>query len=257
MFKNKIILLFLVAAAVGAIVFYYDRWPVVAGSVRTELDSLLAKLTRVEKRVMYSAQALAPFRKDFDVALRVPFHKQEHALSCEIAALKMALNFYGVAVSESDLLRDLPFSAKTSRGEGNIWGDPDKGFVGNIDGKIPNGGYGVYEQPIIDLALQYREAKKMEEATLADVLNKVQGGHPVIVWGSLASGKNISWLTPEDKYIKAIYGEHTRVVIGYRGTPGDPKYILLLDPIYGRVTMSKNKFLKDWALLDNKAVVVY
>ena len=51
-------------------------------------------------------------------------------------------------------------------------GTPDKGFVGNIDGKIPNEGYGVYEQLILDLALQYRDAKKMENPQLVDVLKR-------------------------------------------------------------------------------------
>lgn len=254
MFKNKRILIVLVATIVSVAAFYFSNS---AGFVKKYLDSWMLKLTRVEKEIMYSAQALTSFQKRFNVVLPVPFHKQEHALSCEIAALKMALNFYGTAVSETDLLRDLAFSTQEPRGESNIWGDPDQGFVGDIDGKIPNIGYGVYEQPIVNLALRYREARKMSEAILTDVLNEVQNGHPVIVWGSLASGKNISWFTPEGKYVKAVYGEHTRVVIGFSGSPENPKYILLLDPIYGKITMSKNKFLTDWALLNNKAVVVY
>ncbi len=254
MSKNKKILAVVLAVLATAVVFYFTGSAV---AVKKELDSWMLKLTRVEKQVLYSAQALTPFRKSLDVVLRVPFHKQEHALSCEIATLKMVLNFYGVAVSESDLLRDLPLDTPEPRGAGNVWGDPDNGFVGDIDGKIPNIGYGVYEKPIVDLALQYREAKKLAGATLADILMEVQNGRPVIVWGSLASGRDISWFTPGGKYIKAVYGEHTRVVIGFSGTPEDPKYILLLDPIYGKVTMSKNRFLTNWALLDNKAVVVY
>ena len=254
MIKNKKNLLWIFAIAFLAIVFYFTNLAAVA---KKEAGSLVLKLTRVERQVVYSAQVLSPFRRNFDVALKVPFHKQEHALSCEIAALKMVLNFHGVAVAESELLRGLYFDTKESRGEGNIWGDPDQGFVGNIDGKIPNIGYGVYEKPIVDLALQYREAKKMEQATLKDILTEVANGRPVIVWGSLTAGKDISWSTREGKYIKAVYAEHTRVVTGFKGAIEDPKYILLLDPVYGKITMSKSKFLKDWALLDNKAVVVY
>ncbi|MDP3800379.1 MAG: C39 family peptidase [bacterium] len=254
MSKVKKILLVLLIVFTITVIFYFTNVSKVVGNV---LSSWSFKLARVEKQVMYSAQAMSSSNKTFNVVLKVPFHKQEHALSCEAAALKMALSFYNVAVTETELIRDLKFETIEPRNEFNIWGDPDKGFVGNIDGKIPNEGYGVHEQPIIDLALQYRDAKKMKDAQLPDVLNEVKNGHPVIVWGSIGNGKDISWFTWEGKYIKAVHGEHTRVVIGFSGTPENAKYILLLDPIYGKVTMSKSRFLKDWALLDNKAVVVY
>lgn len=254
MFRKKKLLVFLIAVALLAAVFYFSSYRMV---IKNALGSWELRLARLENQMLYAAQALSPFRKNPDVVLKVPFHKQEHALSCEIAALKMILDYHDVSVTESELLRDLSFDTTMSRGQNNVWGDPDKGFVGNIDGKIPNIGYGVYENPIIDLALQYRDAKKLENVSLADILTEVAGGHPVIVWGSLSSGKDISWQTPEGKYVKAVYGEHTRVLIGYGGTPEKPKYVVLLDPIYGRITMSKDKFLKNWSLLDNKAVVVY
>ena len=254
MAKKKKLLVFLIAVVVLVAVFYFSSYRVV---IKNAFWSLELRLARVEKQTLYAAQALLPFRKNPDVILKVPFHKQEHSLSCEIAALKMVLDYHDVSVTESELLRDLVFDTKEPRSKENIWGDPDKGFVGDIDGKIPNIGYGVYGNPIVDLALQYRDAKKLENALLADILTEVADGHPVIVWGSLSSGKDISWQTPEGKYVKAVYGEHTRVVIGYKGTLENPKYIVLLDPIYGQITMSKNKFLKDWGLLGNKAVVVY
>ena len=129
--------------------------------------------------------------------------------------------------------------------------------MGNIDGKVPHGGYGVYEDPIVNLALQYRDARKLENATLFDVLTEVAGGNPVIVWGFLASGKDISWRTKEGKYIKAVFGEHTRVITGFSGTPENPKTITLLDPIYGKIRMSAKGFEGNWARLGNKAVVIY
>ena len=96
--------------------------------------------------------------EEISIKLNVPYHRQEHALSCEIAALKMALNFHGVLVSESELLAMLPFDAKERRGKNNIWGDPSLGFVGDIDSAIPNGGYGVYENPMADMAKKFRKS---------------------------------------------------------------------------------------------------
>jgi len=216
-------------------------------------------LERVSKNIFYKAQAtlVLALDKDINIRLAVPFHKQEHALSCEIATLKMALNYYGVGVAEEDLLKDLPFDTKQPRSKENIWGDPDKGFVGNIDGKIPNTGYGVYEKPIVELAEKYRRARILQDPSLSDVLEEVAKKRPVIVWGAIGSSKDISWRTKDGRFIKAVSGEHTRLIIGFSGTVSNPKNIILLDPIYGKRVVSKNSFLSDWSLLDNKAVVVY
>ena len=254
MSKKKKLFLFLVAIMTLAMVFYFTN---IKSLTSGYFNSLSLGMARVDKEILYAAQVYLPLRKSFDVELKVLFHKQEHALSCEIATLKMVLDYYGVPASENDLLRSLPFDTTEARNPENIWGDPDVGFVGDINGKIPNSGYGVYENPIVNLALQYRDAKKIKDATLADVLNEVDQKHPVIVWGSVGSGQDISWLTQNGKYVKAVWGEHTRIIIGYSGTPENPKYILLMDPVYGKVVMSKNRFLTNWGLLGNKAVVVY
>ncbi len=152
------------------------------------------------------------------VQLNIPFHRQEHALSCEITALKRALMFKGKNISENELLKRLPFDTKEPRGSDNIWGDPDRGFVVNIDGKIPDQGYGVYEGPITDLAKLYRPSRIIDNATLTDILTELSRGNPVIIWGTLASGKDISWNIKDGKFVKAIYGEHTRVLAGFSGT---------------------------------------
>lgn len=219
----------------------------------------LPGLKRTGKKITYKIQALLPLalERDTQVKLDVPFHRQEHSLSCEIAALKMVLNYHGVDVKEQDLLDFLPFDTKESRSKENIWGDPNKGFVGSIDGKMPNTGYGVYEKPIAELASKYRKAEDLSQAKLSEVLDHVLNGRPVIIWGAIGSGRDISWETKEGKEIKAVFGEHTKVVIGFSGTFSNPRSIYLMDPIYGRVKVSKEKFLKDWAILDNKAVIVY
>lgn len=191
------------------------------------------------------------------VRLAVPYHRQEHSLSCEIATLKMALDFLGSEVTERQLIDQLPVADPGPRQPGNIWGDPDLGFVGDIDGRIPNGGYGVYETPIVDVARRYRAADVITGATLEAVLTEVANQHPVIVWGTLASGRDISWSTPEGKRVQAIYGEHTRLLIGFSGTATKPTKLILHDPVYGTITMTKEKFLANWKLLGNKAVVVY
>lgn len=214
------------------------------------------RFKRLSKYIFYSSESA--MAKEPSIRLDVPFHRQEHSLSCEIASLKMVLNYYGVEITESELLNALPFDTRLPRSKNNVWGDPDIGFVGNIDGKNPNGGYGVYEKPIYNLAYEFgRTAVILTAQPLSAILTEVQAGHPAIVWGTLSSGRDISWTTKSGKKIHAIYGEHTRVIIGFDGSPENPSTILLMDPIYGEITMSKQKFLTNWELLNNKAVVVY
>lgn len=203
------------------------------------------------------AAAYEAWTKEPRFALTVPFHHQEYSLSCEIAALKMALDYYGVNASETELIAQLKFDPTPKNAAQNTWGDPQVGFVGRIDGKMPLTGYGVYEDPIVAVANNYRAAEKLASSTLPDLISAVSNGHPVVVWGSINAGYDISWQTPSRKKIKAVTGEHARVFTGWVGATSSPSHLLLVDPVYGQIQLSQTAFLKDWALLDNKAVVVY
>ena len=193
--------------------------------------------------------------------LTVPFLKQKYSLSCEIASLRMALAYKGKLLDEDFLISQLPFDTidpiSVDKVTGaRVWGDPYKGFVGIINGKMPVTGYGVYDKPIYDIAKLYGEAELLENATLRDIIREILLGNPVVVWGSLTDGKDISWVTPEGKEIKAIAGEHARVLVGFYGDPEQPTEILLVDPVYGHIRMSTEKFLKDWSHLGNMGVVI-
>jgi len=209
------------------------------------------------KKIYYQLERLiVPIKPA--VKLAVPYHHQEHTLSCEIASLLMALNYKGVEVTESDLIRQLPISDPGPRHGDNTWGDPSLGFVGNINGTMPNTGYGVYEQPIYDLASNYRSAKIIANGTLGDLITELTNNNPVVVWGVVVGrSRNISWRTPEGKIITAQLDEHARTLIGFTGTSDNPELMILLDPLYGEVRMKVKDFLINWELLDKKAVVIY
>ncbi len=139
-----------------------------------------------------------------------------------------------------------------------IWGDPEKGFVGDINGSIfYRTGFGVYEKPILDLALNYRTAAIIKNADLTKVLKEVLSGNPVIVWGLLLRKGPVFWRTNLGKVIGARPGEHARVLIGFTGKSDNPKKVILVDPIYGLIKMDKDKFVSDWQIMNNRAVVVY
>jgi len=130
------------------------------------------------------------------------------------------------------------------------------GFVGKIDGKMPNTGYGVYAKPILEIAKKYRAASMIENAGLNDLINELSNKNPIVVWTVIGPEKDISWKTPEGKKIKAYQIEHAQVVIGFTGSQDNIKKIILLDPVYGEVYWDKQYFLRKWSMLDRQAIVI-
>jgi hypothetical protein len=48
-----------------------------------------------------------------------------------------------------------------------------------------------------------------------------------------------------------------RTLVGFEGDIRNPDKLILMDPKYGEIRMSREKFLSDWELLGKRAVVVY
>lgn len=186
--------------------------------------------------------------------LAVPFHKQEHNLSCEAATLFMALQYRGVKITEQQIINEVGFD--TTKKQNGVWGNPYVSFVGDINGHQPSTGYGVYWQPIAKVAQKYRDARWFTGWSLADLLAETRKGNPVIIWGTAGSGTRIDWKTPQGQNVVAINGEHVYVVMGFIGTPENPTTIIVQDPLVGERYFTKAKFLWNWGLLGNSGVVI-
>jgi len=182
------------------------------------------------------------------VKLNLPFHRQEHSLSCEAAALKMALQGKGVDVSESTIISQLNFEP--------MWGNPHRGFVGDINGKMFKTGCGVYWGPIAGVGNLYRPSEAFEHWSVQSLASEIQKGNPVIVWGYVGSGKRKFWQAPDGTPILGVSGEHTRVAIGFAGSAEKPTGFFLLDPIYGEIYWSTGQFNKNWGAFGNSGVVI-
>jgi uncharacterized protein YvpB len=187
--------------------------------------------------------------------LDVPFHRQEHSLSCEIASLRSALLFRDVDIPESDLISLLPFDP-TVKSKG-AWGDPHKGFVGDIDGKMFKTGYGVYWEPIAQVGENFRQTEFFTGWGTVRLAEELTKGNPVMVWNYLGKGDLGVWRTPEGKVIVGVNGEHSRVAMGYTGSKEDPSGFYLMDPVYGKIYEPVDEFRKKWALFGYSSVVVY
>lgn len=214
----------------------------------------------VMNRMVSVMAAVAPAR-NIAGQLNVPFRKQEHALSCEMASLRSALETVGVKIAESELLKQLPRDATpkkyTSR-TAFTWGDPNKGFVGNVDGRMPSTGYGVHAPPVADLASRYAVATRIKSNDADALTRAIDAGHPVIVWSVIGSRPSkTTWKTPEGTVINAAYYEHTLVVSGYkRNAEGAIASVVVVDPKTGRREESWKDFTWRTGFLDHQAIEI-
>ncbi len=188
------------------------------------------------------------------VRLPATFHKQEHTLSCEIATLKMALGVHRIDIPESELISKLSFDP-TPKGNGT-WGDPNKGFVGNIDGQMLRDGYGVYWDPIAAVGDTYADANVLQHSSPQEIAREISKGNPVIVWGYDGARKVYSWTSSDGTPIKAVNNEHTRLVYGFDGSIKSPTRFYLIDPATGPMSWSTEEFMYNWSALNHMAVVV-
>lgn len=191
--------------------------------------------------------------------LDVPMHRQEHALSCEAAALKMAMGVLGKKVAEEELLARLARDPTPRKllADGSVqWGDPDVGFVGQWDGVFLKDGYGVYEGPIADLALVYgfQGTTRARGADPQSLYSAVRQGFPAIVWvpyGLEVRGRG-AWTTPTGKRIDYVVTEHAVVLAGIDG-----EGVYYADPLKPDLQRAPyRKFEAALAELGSRAVVL-
>jgi len=186
--------------------------------------------------------------------LSIKLDYQDQALSCEAAALKMALAGRGVNVTEGQIMKLVGYDPTPHRGD--VWGDPNVAFVGNIAGHQNTTGYGVHWDPIAKAANNWRTARVITNGTIQQLAAEIYAGHPVVIWGTLGTAYRDDWKTPSGKTVKAWKGEHARTLIGVIGTADKPTSFVINDPIVGRVTWSAAKFDANWKSFDRSAVVV-
>ena len=187
--------------------------------------------------------------------LNIPIDYQDKKLSCEAAALKMALFGKGVKVSENDIMKIVGHDL-TKRSNG-IWGNPNGAFAGDINGKQNTTGYGVYWGPIARAAKKWRpDSESFTNWTLEKIIAEVANGNPVEFWGVVEPAKKDSWKTPSGETIEAWKGEHTRTLVGFIGSQINPRTLIINDPLSGILYWPKEKFSANWAKFNNSGVVI-
>lgn len=191
--------------------------------------------------------------------LNVPWYHQAFELSCESAALRMALAYEGIATTD-DAVLDIVGADPRPAGWVNgalHWGDPYVSFVGNVRGsELALTGYGMYYPTVVKAATQLggHVLAQGEGITPTQVYEAVLAGHPVVTWVTYQwvilrrqdyvafDGRTIPYAGP---------GEHAVTVVGV-----DSTRVLINNPWSGQEWISKPLFERVYATYNQMAVVL-
>jgi uncharacterized protein YvpB len=169
--------------------------------------------------------------------------------NCEAASLSMLLG----GTPDQRRLQDLlpisgPLKPRPTR-RGLVWGDPEEGFVGNVR----QGGYGVYEQPLLRLAhLVGTDLVDLSGSPFVRIVDAIRSGRPVMTWVTLGTSSPRSWRTARGQVIQADAAEHTVLLVGWQAG-----LVVYLDPWDGtRKVEDLATFAARWKKLGQRAMTL-
>jgi len=187
------------------------------------------------------------------VVVGVPLIKQKYPLSCELASMQMAMNYYGIEKTEEQWLGEVglvnPYQKSINQWKNTIWGDPDYGFVGDMNGQLitvdVNGkktiknatGYGVSNGPVAVALKKYKPNTFAKDgATQEDIKQALRGKKPVLFWHVIDEHADLEAFhyTPSGKKIRLV-GTHTAVINGFEIKANGEEIFFVNDPWGGYV----------------------
>ncbi|MHB8508794.1 MAG: C39 family peptidase, partial [Candidatus Dormibacteria bacterium] len=194
-------------------------------------------------------------------SLNVPWYHQSRALTCEEAALQMALAYEGVYVSQDEILNVVGVDYRLPYRDGNglRWGDPYTNFVGNPDGTEDSthgsqSGYGTYYPTIARAASHFGGTvlASGEGIPASSIYSAVLAGHPVVAWVPFGwtPRSTSSYLAFDNRWV--LYGapwEHAVTVVGVT-----PDSVQVNNPDTQVEWISKATFEAAYAMFNRMAV---
>ena len=195
---------------------------------------------------------------DFDIIEQYP----ELPTGCEITALTMVLNYYGYQVNKVTMALDyMPkVQAEFYRSEdGRLMGpDLENFFVGDPTEET---GYICGTGAIVTAANRYLAdvgsdltAAAMKNAQPEKLYDLIDQGTPVVIWCTINMedrAETDGWYREDGTYMEWSTNDHGAVLIGY-----DEDTVTVADPIYSRITVSRDQFEKIFAERGGQCVIL-
>lgn len=192
--------------------------------------------------------------------LEVPYFEQIYTLSCEVANVQMILNFFGISNEDQDTLMEkmgyaTPFLPEFDENDQMIWGDPDKGFVGQVDGFMIHRtkgirgatGWGTSNKTVARLMKQFYPKSYADSGSTTDLKRQLDSGNPVIFW-HVRDDMSLDveqYKTPEGKIIE-LKQYHVALINGYLiNEQGQAEYVVS-DPEFGIFNISEEDLNRQW-----------
>lgn len=187
--------------------------------------------------------------------------KPELPRGCEVTSLSMLLNFYlddnvdKLQLADEVKKDPAPYEVK----DGVIYfGNAHYGFVGDM-ANANNKGYGVYHEPIAQLANHYMPGKVLDitGSDFEHVLHYVGRGYPVWVispniYQQVPDASIHQWETSHG-VVEMSYTQHAVLIIGY-----DKGYVYFNDPSKNMVLKRRlEAFKAGWESFGHQAVFIY
>ena len=195
---------------------------------------------------------------DFDIIEQYP----ELPTGCEITALTMVLNYYGYRVNKVTMALDyMPkVQAEFYRSEdGRLMGpDLENFFVGDPTEET---GYICGTGAIVTAANRYLAdvgsdltAAAMKNVQPEKLYDLIDQGTPVVIWCTINMedrAETDGWYREDGTYMEWSTNDHGAVLIGY-----DEDTVTVADPIYSRITVSRDQFEKIFAERGGQCVIL-
>lgn len=195
---------------------------------------------------------------DFDIIEQYP----ELPTGCEITAMTMVLNYYGYQVNKVTMALDyMPkVQAEFYRSEdGRLMGpDLENFFVGDPTEET---GYICGTGAIVTAANRYLAdvgsdltATAMKNVQPEKLYDLIDQGTPVVIWCTINMedrAETDGWYREDGTYMEWSTNDHGAVLIGY-----DEDTVTVADPIYSRITVSRDQFEKVFAERGGQCVIL-
>lgn len=199
--------------------------------------------------------------------LNVSAFRQAHMYTCMSSAARSAMAYKGVSLGEDAISSRIgydstPWSGTWNEG-GAVWGDPDVGIVGDINGKADNigWGYGSHWNPVANAIRSFGLGAEVKSGwSVSGIASEIAAGNPVIIWwvNGVWPAYEVDWKTPGGKSVRGVNSMHVQVVKGFTGTVDNPQSFVVTDSGYGYPGRSYDvgTFKAKWSWFGNTAIVV-